>query len=115
MKSQDIIPNKPSDNSIIENKELSIWEALIPIFALVAMLFYNVFYVFGDDALSGSNQFLLLLGAAVAAVLGYFKKVSYKHMLEMVAENVKCGTEVLCMGCQKTEILNEKVMKGKSQ
>ena len=33
----------------------------------------------------------------------------------MVAENVKCGTEVLCMGCQKTEILNEKVMKGKSQ
>ena len=33
----------------------------------------------------------------------------------MVAENVKCGTVVLCMGCQKTEILNEKVMKGKSQ
>ena len=27
----------------------------------------------------------------------------------MVAENVKCGTEALCMGCQKTEILNETV------
>jgi len=33
----------------------------------------------------------------------------------MVEENVKCGTKVLCMGCQKTEILNETVMKGKSQ
>ena len=33
----------------------------------------------------------------------------------MVTENVKCGTEALCMGCQKTEILNETVMKGKSQ
>jgi len=67
-------------------KELTIWEALIPVFALVAMLFYNVFYVFGDDALSGSNQFILLLGAAVAAIVGYFKNVNYKHMLEMVAE-----------------------------
>ena len=46
--------NSPVKNII----ELTIWEALIPVFALVAMLFYNVFYVFGDDALSGSNQFL---------------------------------------------------------
>ena len=76
-------------------KELTIWEALIPVFALVAMLFYNVFYVFGDDALSGSNQFILLLGAAVAAIVGYFKNVNYKHMLEMVAENVKSTTGAL--------------------
>ncbi len=33
----------------------------------------------------------------------------------MVAENVKCGTEVLCMGCQKTEILNEKLMEQKNE
>ena len=26
-------------------KELTIWEALIPVFALVAMLFYNVFII----------------------------------------------------------------------
>ncbi|MDB9955044.1 sodium:proton antiporter, partial [Flavobacteriaceae bacterium] len=67
MKSQDISPKDPADNAIIENKELNIWEALIPVIALVAMLFYNVFFVFGDDALSGSNQFILILGAAVAA------------------------------------------------
>ena len=59
------------------------------------MLFYNVFYAFGDDALSGSNQFILLLGAAVAAIIGYFKKVKYKYMLEMIAENVKSTTGAL--------------------
>ena len=95
MKSQDIPPIDPEKNAIIENKELNIWEALIPIVALVAMLFYNVFYVFGDDALSGSNQFILILGAAVAAIVGFFNKVSYKQMLAEVAENVKSTTGAL--------------------
>ncbi|AQS94886.1 Na+/H+ antiporter NhaC [Polaribacter sp. BM10] len=89
MESQNIKPTNPQDENIIENKELNIWEALIPVFALVAMLFYNVFYVYGDDALSGSNQFILLLGAAVAAIVGFKNKVSYKQMIEEVAENVK--------------------------
>jgi len=43
MKSQDITPNDPTESPNIENKELNIWEALIPVIALVAMLFYNVF------------------------------------------------------------------------
>jgi Na+:H+ antiporter, NhaC family len=92
MKSNDITPKDSESNTIIENKELSIWEALIPVIALVVMLFYNVFYVFGDDALSGSNQFILILGAAVAAIVGFYNKVSYKQMLEEVAENVKSTT-----------------------
>ena len=70
MESQDIKPRQPQDEHIVENKELNIWEALIPVIALIIMLFFNVFYAFGDDALSGSNQFILLLGAAVAAVVG---------------------------------------------
>ncbi|UJH67507.1 Na+/H+ antiporter NhaC [Allomuricauda sp. SCSIO 65647] len=82
------------NEAIIENKELNIWEALIPVFALVGMLAYNV-YVFGDDALSGSNQFILLLGGAVAAVVGFFNKVSYKQMLGEVAENVRSTTGAL--------------------
>ncbi|MEM1336103.1 MAG: Na+/H+ antiporter NhaC [Bacteroidota bacterium] len=82
------------DEQIIENKELNIWEALIPVVALVGMLAYNV-YVFGDDALSGSNQFILLLGGAVAAIVGFFNKVSYKRMLAEVAENVRSTTGAL--------------------
>ncbi len=82
------------DQKIIDNKELSLWEALIPVIALVGMLAYNI-YVYGDDALSGSNQFVLLLGAAVAAIVGFKNKVRYKRMLEEVAENVKSTTGAL--------------------
>ncbi|TDQ31268.1 Na+/H+ antiporter NhaC [Zeaxanthinibacter enoshimensis] len=83
-----------TDDSVEQNKELNIWEALIPVFALVGMLAYNV-YVFGDDAISGSNQFILLMGGAVAAVVGAFNKVSYEKMLEEVARNVKSTTGAL--------------------
>jgi NhaC family Na+:H+ antiporter len=76
---------------ITENKELNIWEALFPVFALIAMLAYNVF-VYGDDALSGSNQFILLMGGAVAAVVGIFNKVSFDKMIEEVALNIKSTT-----------------------
>ena len=92
---QDNIKEIPiEDQKIIENTELNIWEALIPVLALVGLLAYNV-YVFGDDALSGSNQFILLIGAAVAGVVGILNKVSYKRMLEEVAENVKSTTGAL--------------------
>lgn len=87
-------PKFREDEHIVENKELSIWEALIPVFALVAMLAYNVF-VFGDDALSGSNQFILLMGGAVAAIVGFFNKVSYDQMIDEVAENVRSTTGAL--------------------
>lgn len=92
MANTDISPEDAQNEKIIVNKELNIWEALIPVIALVGMLFYNVFYAFGDDALSGSNQFILLLGAAVAAIVGFYNKVSYKDMIAEVAENVKSTT-----------------------
>lgn len=76
------------DTKINKNKELSITEALIPVIALILMLGYNV-SVYGDEALSGSNQFVLLLGAAIAAIVGFFNKVTYTKMIEEVAENIK--------------------------
>jgi NhaC family Na+:H+ antiporter len=80
-----------TNEKIVENVELNIWEALLPVFILVGMLAFNV-YVFGDDALSGSNQFILLLGGAAAAIVGYFNKVDYKTMVEEVSQNVKSTT-----------------------
>ncbi len=82
--------NKTSfaNEPIVENRDLNIWEALIPVFALIAMLAFNVF-VFGDDALGGSNQFVLLLGGAVAAIVGYFNNVDYNMMIEEVANNIQ--------------------------
>jgi len=56
---------------------LSIWQALVPIIALVGMLAYNVF-IYGEDSLGGSNQFILLMGGAVAAIVGVVKGLSLK-------------------------------------
>ena len=49
-------------------------------------------YVFGDDALSGSNQFVLLLGAAVAAIVGFLNKVPYERMITEIGNNLKSTT-----------------------
>ena len=80
--------NHQENDPIIVNRELNIWEALIPVIALIGMLAFNV-YVFGDDALSGSNQFILLLGGAVAAIVGLFNRVKFDTMIDEVANNVQ--------------------------
>jgi len=80
--------NNPENDPIIKNKELNIWEALIPVIALIVMLAFNV-YVFGDDALSGSNQFIMLMGGAVAAIVGFFNKVDFDKMMDEVASNIQ--------------------------
>ncbi len=79
------------NQQITENKALNLFEALIPLLVLIALLIVNVL-VFGDDALSGSNQFVLLIGAAVAMIVGFWNKVSYEQMLDGVADNFKSTT-----------------------
>ena len=70
---------------------LSLKTALIPLIVLIGLLAFNVI-VYGDDALSGSNQFILLIGGAVAAMVGFANKISYKTMLDKVADNLKSVT-----------------------
>ena len=70
---------------------LSLKTALIPLIVLIGLLAFNVI-VYGDDALSGSNQFILLIGGAVAAMVGFANKISYQTMLDRVADNLKSVT-----------------------
>jgi len=58
------------------------------------LLSYNVL-VYGDDALGGSNQFILLLGAAVAGIVGFYHKIGYQKMIDKVAENLQSVTGAL--------------------
>ena len=78
----------------MKSKQISLGYALLPILILVILLSYNVI-VFGDDALSGSNQFILLLGGAVAAIVGFKWNISYEVMLKKVAENLQSVTGAL--------------------
>ncbi|MGB5417535.1 Na+/H+ antiporter NhaC [Algibacter sp.] len=80
---------KADNQNIIENKELNFIEALIPVVLLMALLFYNI--IFADGALLGdySNQFILLIGGVIAAIVGLFNKVSIQRMLTEIWENLK--------------------------
>jgi NhaC family Na+:H+ antiporter len=70
---------------------LSLGAALLPVVVLILLLGFNV-SVFGDNALGGSNQFILLIGAAVAAVIGFRKKIAYADMMEAIGTNLKATT-----------------------
>ena len=76
---------------ILKTPSLSLSAALFPIIILVLLLTYNV-TVFGDDGLSGSNQFILLLGAVIGGLVGIRNKVSYGQMLHKVGENLQSVT-----------------------
>ena len=83
------------EHSLGTANKLPIIQALIPVFILVGLLFFNVIYAFGDDALSGSNQFLLLMGGGVAAMIGALNKIPFQTMIDTVAENIKSTTGAL--------------------
>ena len=77
-----------ADTKIIENKELNIWEALIPVIVLIGMLAYSMF-VLGDDAGEYNNQIILLIGGALAMVMGLFNKVKLTSMFIGIWQNLK--------------------------
>lgn len=72
-------------------REPTLWEAFIPILFLIILLFFNVFYVFGDDALSGSNQIILMLSAAVAALVGMRLGVSWETLSEGMVKSINAA------------------------
>jgi NhaC family Na+:H+ antiporter len=78
----------------LKKKEISLGIALLPVIILVILLSYNVL-IYGDGALGGSNQFILLIGGAVAGIIGFFYKVKYDTMLEKIAENLQSVTGAL--------------------
>ena len=71
--------------------KLTLTESLIPIFLLIFLLSFNV-YVYGDDAMSGSNQFILLIGGFVGIFLGKIKGLSFSVMINKVSDNLKSVT-----------------------
>ena len=90
MQEEKNISNFKADNqNIIENTELNIWEALIPVIILMGLLAYNIFFADGEMFGGYSNQIILLIGGLVAAIVGFFNKVSLSTMLSEVWENLK--------------------------
>jgi len=57
---------------ITKHKEPTVLEALFPIAFLIVLLVINI-WIFGTDALSGSNQIVLIFSAAVAALMAVYR------------------------------------------
>lgn len=73
---------------------ISLRESLIPIVILIVLLGYNV-YTYQDEAMNGSNQFILLIGAAIACIIGLNKKILFKSMIDAVSSNIKSITSAI--------------------
>lgn len=80
---------KANDQNIVNNKELNIFEALVPVVILMGLLAYNIFFAEGEMFGGYSNQYILLIGAFCAFIGGLLNKVTPIIMLKEVWENIK--------------------------
>ena len=78
---------KIQNQKIIENAELSIWEAMIPVFCLLGLLFYNIKYADGNLLGDYSTQYILLISGGIAMIVGFFNKVPLQILIAEVWEN----------------------------
>ena len=69
--------------------------ALTPLVVLMALLWFNVGEVYGDDALSGSNQVILMLAAFVAAVIGVINGSSVEAVFAKIKTNIHDTTQAI--------------------
>ena len=74
--------------TINKTSNISLFDSLIPILLLVGLLFINV-NIYGDLSLEGSNQFILILGAAIAIIVGLKNKVSVELVFSSISKNIK--------------------------
>lgn len=64
--------------------------ALLPVFLLILLLFVNVRYIFGDDSISGANQWALILAGAFAAGLAMLVyKTPFTEVTDKIGNNLK--------------------------
>lgn len=63
--------------------------ALSPLLILMLLLWFNVGYVYGDDALAGSNQVILLLSALIAGAIGVINGTKSQDIFDKIKANVK--------------------------
>ena len=75
-------------SSINQNKNISLFDSLTPIVLLVLLLYINV-NIYGDSSIDGSNQFILLIGAALAYLVGFKNNISAELIFENVSKNIK--------------------------
>lgn len=70
-----------------EARQPNLFQALIPIVVLIAMISVNVIY-FGDASLDGANQFVLIISAAVAGVIAISLGIKWDAILQSIIKSI---------------------------
>lgn len=73
-------------------KKITLFQSLIPLLFLLVLLGYNVIFAFKDNAILGSNQFILVLSAAIGIAIGTYNGVSFENIIAKVSKNIKNTT-----------------------
>ena len=99
----------------IENKKLiSLFDSIIPVVALVTLLYINV-SIYGDSSLNGSNQFILIIGSSIAFFFGIKNKGYIKEGFDAdltiadMNKEVTIKNEMIASKCGWTPFHNYKV------
>lgn len=79
----------------LTKREPTLWEALIPVLFLIAMLSVNVIYVFRDDAISGSNQIVLILSATVAALIALRTGIQWEDIQDGIVKSISASMSAI--------------------
>jgi Na+:H+ antiporter, NhaC family len=83
---------------VVKRKEPTILESLFPILFLIVLLAINIM-VFGTDGLSGSNQIVLILSAAIAGLVAFYRlKIPWETLQDgMVASISSAMSSILIL------------------
>ncbi len=81
-------------SSDVPEREIPLLVAVLPLFILVCLLALNVF-IFGDDAVSGSNQIILMIGAAISACLAMAYGIKWKTLEQSVTNSIRIATPAM--------------------
>ena len=73
-----------------ERREPTLLESLIPVLFLIVFLAFNV-YVFGDDSLSGSNQIVLIISGAFAALVASRSGLGWKELRKGIVKTINAA------------------------
>ena len=78
-----------------ERRPPTLLESLIPVIFLIVLLFVNVVVVFGDDAISGSNQIVLILSATVAALIALRTGIPWSALQDGIVNSISSAMSAI--------------------
>ncbi len=71
------------------------FQALLPLIVLVGLLSFNVLGVYGNAALEGSNQIILLVSGFVALTVARYNKHSWDSLFDHVAQSIQSSASAI--------------------